>query len=37
MFRSSNLVVLLLVLIAGYIAGARWPQYYGMAASKLGL
>jgi hypothetical protein len=35
MFRASNLMVLALVLIAGYIAGARWPQYYAAVMSRI--
>jgi len=33
--KPSSLLVFALVLIAGYIAGARWPQYYAMVMSRL--
>lgn len=33
--KASNLFVLVLVLVAGYIAGARWPQFYAMAMQRI--
>lgn len=33
--NASKILVFALVLVAGYIAGARWPQYYAMVMSRL--
>jgi len=33
--KPTSLIVLALVLVAGYVAGARWPQYYGMVMQRI--
>lgn len=33
--KASNLFVIALILLAGYIAGARWPQWYGAVMSRV--
>jgi len=33
--KISNLFVLALILVAGYIAGARWPQFYAAAMQRI--
>lgn len=33
--KATSFFILALVLIAGYIAGARWPQAYLQVANKI--
>lgn len=33
--KPASLFVFALVLVAGYIAGARWPQFYAMAMQRI--
>jgi len=33
--KGSSLIVFALVLVAGYIAGARWPQFYGAVMQRI--
>lgn len=33
--KPTSLLIFALVLIAGYVAGARWPQYYAMVMQRI--